>query len=90
MSTKKKSTEQANAAVAAVRRRPTRRDLLIVIARLQGYIGSLNGISRNDRDRMQQDKMVPMFQEALELCIDARGFDPPLDGQKSKQGWGVA
>jgi hypothetical protein len=61
------------------RRKPTRRDLLIVIGRLQSKIGRALGVASNDRNQNQQAILNGVLQEAHDLCIDARGQDDPID-----------
>lgn len=71
-------------------KKPNRRDLLIVITRLQGLIGQAMSLHGNDRDPHGFEKGQKLLNEAHTLCIEARGFDPPLDGKKSNNGWGEA
>jgi hypothetical protein len=69
-----------------VRRRPTRRDLLLVIGELQGLIGALAATYGNDRAIDRATGMETLAEKAHQLCIAARSFDPPIAGT-SRRGW---
>jgi hypothetical protein len=59
------------------KRKPTRRDLLIVVGRLQELVG--HALSRNhDRNHNRQADVDGTLHEAIRLCIEARSYDPPL------------
>ncbi len=75
---------------ALPKRRPTRRDLLIVITRLQDLVSDAVSHAGDDRDPNRFGNTMRPLKEAHELCIDARGFDPPLDGAFSRHGWSKA
>jgi hypothetical protein len=60
-----------------VKRRPTRRDLLIVIGRLQGAIGRAQA-ENNDRNPNRFAQVNGVLGAALDLCVDVRGYDPPI------------
>lgn len=62
-----------------VTRKPTRKDLLRVITELQNLVGQAMGTHANDRDRNGFEKGQKVLEEAHELCIRARAFDPPTD-----------
>mgnify|MGYP001593899613 FL=1 len=62
-------------------RRPTRRDLLIVIGRLQSMIGHARGLHGNDRSQTSFARAQAVLGVAHELCIAALGEDPPMDGE---------
>lgn len=67
------------------RLKPSRRDLLLVIGHLQHLIG--HAMSRfNDRNPNRQEDVEKALNKAFTLCIDARGFDPIVEGG-SKRGW---
>lgn len=68
-------------------RKPTRRDLLIVIGRLQDLVGRAHTDHANDRDLDGHEKGQDSLERAMQLCIDARSFDPIVVG-KSRGGWG--
>ena len=59
------------------KRKPTRRDMLIIIGRLQGEIGRARA-ANNDRNQNRQAEVDGVLDEALALCIEARGYDPPI------------
>ena len=61
-----------------MKRKPTRRDLIVVIGRLQAMIGSADA-SNHDRNPNRQAQVHDMLLRALRLCIAARGFDPPIE-----------
>ena len=63
-----------------VKRKPTRRDLLIVIGRLQRLIGFAKG-ANNDRNQNRFAHVDVALAVAHDLCIDARSFDPPVEGR---------
>lgn len=61
------------------RRKPTRKDLLIVIGRLQDLVGNCK--SRNhDRNQNRQAQVDALLDKASKLCILARSQDPPNFG----------
>jgi hypothetical protein len=70
-----------------VRSRPTRRDLLIVLGQLQTIFGEAKGVS-NDRNPNREHDLQAKLQEGFDLCLGARNFDPPMDGKRSRNGWG--
>jgi hypothetical protein len=61
-----------------LRRRPTRRDLLVVVGRLQDLVGRVRAAHSDDRDPEAFEKGARALDEALELCIEAAGKDPPV------------
>jgi len=67
-------------------RKPTRRDLLIVIGRLQSKIGEARSVN-NDRNPNKQAETDGTLQEALDLCILARSSDDPIESNLGP--WGV-
>ena len=62
-----------------MRRKPTRRDLLVVIGRLQDIIGRAKGISWDDRDPDRQDHLQKTLEEGFELCVEVIAQDPPIE-----------
>ncbi len=69
------------------KRKPSRRDLLIVVEQLQNMIGEADGLRQNDRDQNAYSCEGVVLRKAHDLCIDARSFDDPVEG-KSRNGWG--
>lgn len=61
----------------SARRKPTRRDLLIVVGRLENIIGAI-GAAFNDRNPNRSAQVDQLVRRGLALCHDARGHDPPL------------
>lgn len=61
-----------------MKRRPTRRDLLIVVARPQNLVGRAMACN-GDRNPNRSADVQGTLNAALELCIDALGQDPPLE-----------
>ena len=61
-------------------RRPSRRDLLIVISELQGLISQAISAHGNDRDPDGFEKGQRGLAMAFEACVLARSFDSPTDG----------
>lgn len=57
-------------------KKPTRRQLLMGITRLQNLIGKAMSAHGNDRDPNGFEKGSRLLDEAHELCIELRGFDP--------------
>lgn len=58
-------------------RKPTRRDLLVVIGRLQNLIGTAMA-QNDDRNPNRFSEVEATMRRAHDLCIDARSHDPPL------------
>lgn len=59
------------------RRKPTRRDLLIVIGQLQEIFGFLSGAT-SDRNPNRMAQLVAGADAGLNRCIEALGMDPPI------------
>ena len=69
------------------RQKPTRRDLLLVIGRLQDLIGNALA-ANNDRNRNQWEDTTRALTQAHELCVTARAHDPPLPQKPpNARGW---
>ena len=62
--------------MAAIYKKPTRRQLLMGITRLQNLVGMALAHHQNDRDQDGFEKGVRLLNEAHELCIELRSFDP--------------
>lgn len=62
-------------------KRPTRRDLLLVIGELLDIIGGLVGTYLDDRAVERSQPIQDLGARGMKLCIDARSFDPPLRGK---------
>lgn len=62
------------------KRKPTRRDLLIVIGRLQDLIGDIVVVF-HDRNPNREAQTNARIRRALALCIEVRSYDPPTDGR---------
>lgn len=43
------------------------------IGRLQDMIGRMKNLYMNDRNKNTADQLLPLFDEAFELCIKVRG-----------------
>lgn len=69
-----------------MKRRPTRRDLLVVIARLQDHIGRAQGYHGNDRDPDGFERGQEELKAAERLCHEAAAQDRPV---KVNGPWGV-
>lgn len=69
----------------ALRTKPTRRDLLLVIGHLQDIIGEIRGAA-GDRNPDRAADIARLTMQGHKLCIEARSFDPPIEGG-SKRGW---
>ena len=62
-----------------IKRKPTRRDLLLLIGHLQNQIGDAIGSIRDDQSPDSFEAGLRELHEAHDLCIEARSYDPPLD-----------
>lgn len=62
-------------------KRPTRRDLLLVIGELQTIIGAMHGAYRNDRARDTADQIHDLAERGMALAVKATSFDPPQEGR---------
>ena len=56
------------------KRRPTRRDLLVVVGRLQDLVGEARA-AFHDRNPNRQEETDSALYRALMLCIDARSHE---------------
>lgn len=63
----------------AIAKKPTRKDLMKVITELQKLIGTAMSRHGNDRDPNGFEKGQIALEQAHNLCIEARSFDPPTD-----------
>lgn len=61
-----------------MKKKPTRRDLLIAIGSLQNFIGMARSC-HNDRNQNRQAQVDQHLDDALDFCIEVRSFDPPLE-----------
>jgi hypothetical protein len=62
-------------------RKPSRRDLLVVIGRLQQLVGSLGSAANDDRNPERATFIIKLTKEAHDLCVAARSFDPPIEAR---------
>lgn len=62
-------------------KRPTRRDLLLVIGELQGVFGRLRAAAMDDRATERAAALQDLAELGHDLCIKARSFDPPITGR---------
>ena len=62
-------------------RKPTRRDLLDVIAVLQDQIGRVQGLIVNDRSQQAFAQSCHVLKHSFDLCIAAQGRDRPSKAQ---------
>lgn len=70
-------TNQNNASqVIVLKKKPTRRELLMGITRLQNLVGKAMSCHGNDRDPNGFEKGSRHLEEAHHLCIELRSFDP--------------
>lgn len=68
-----------------MKRRPTRKDLLKVISRLQDLTGVARAIATDDRNKNRYAKTDKALETAFNLCVEALGQDPPV---KTTGEWG--
>lgn len=59
------------------RRRPTRRDLLVVISRIQHHISG--AIMHEAHEGQEPKPLRDELQLGLDLCFEALSQDPPVD-----------
>jgi hypothetical protein len=67
-------------------RKPTRRDLLLVIGELQDIIGHIGSSYDNDRGPDRAQLVRDGVERGLKLCFLARSYDPPLSGSWPRKG----
>lgn len=60
-----------------VPKKPTRKELLVIITELQGLIGEAWSFHNNDRDAHGFEKAAKLLETAHNLCIEARAHDRP-------------
>jgi hypothetical protein len=60
-----------------ITKKPSRKQLLKVIVELQDLIGKAQARHGNDRDPNGFEKGQKLLEEAFQLCLEARQFDPP-------------
>lgn len=60
-------------------RKPSRRDLIVGLAKLQVLIGHASAKHGNDRDRNGYEKGQKTLEQAHELCIALTASDAPTD-----------
>jgi hypothetical protein len=68
--------------MSPTRRRPTRRDLLIVIEQLQDIIGRARG-ANHDRNPNRFAEVDGLLSAAFDYCLKARNHDPPVGSRPS-------
>lgn len=57
--------------------KPSRKELVAVIQRLQDLIGWAKSAAWNDRDPNRMDNIQQPLTEGFDLCVDALTFEPP-------------
>lgn len=62
-------------------KRPTRRDLLLVISELQDIIGALGAVYANDRAVERTGTIQELEKRGFDLCVRTRSFDEPTTGR---------
>lgn len=68
--------------MSAITSKPTRQQLLRGITSLQDLFGKAMAYHGNDRDPNGFEKGSKALEQAHELCIELRGFDPICKGLK--------
>jgi hypothetical protein len=61
----------------AAKRKPTRRDLLVVISRLQTLVGSI-GSAANDRNSNSAAQLAAIERRGMQICLEATSQDPAV------------
>ena len=64
-----------------MKRKPTRRDLLVVISRLHNMMSCVVNAT-NDRNPNRAAQVAGYFREANVLVMEALSHDPPMNGLK--------
>ncbi len=59
-----------------VSKKPTRKDLLRIIGKLQNALGAAQNYHGNDRDPNGFERGQKLLEGSFQLCIRARTFDP--------------
>lgn len=62
-----------------ITKKPSRRELLKVITELQTMISRGRSLHANDRNPHGFEQGQNILEEAFNLCLDARSYDPPTD-----------
>ena len=57
--------------------KPSRKELVAVIQRLQSLIGRAKASAQNDRDPNRMEAILAPLDEGFNLCLEAVSFDPP-------------
>jgi hypothetical protein len=60
------------------RKRPTRRDLLVVIARCQNLFGQVAAVT-SDRNPNRAADIERVWRAGFDLCVEAQSHDEPVD-----------
>lgn len=61
----------------AITKKPSRGDLIKVVTELQRLIGKAQVCHGNDRNPNGFEQGQKALDEAFDLCLSARAFDPP-------------
>ena len=69
-----------------MKRRPSRRDLLCVIARLQGLVGEAEGETMRDLNPDRMTNVLRLLGEAHALAIIASRWDEPVSMIEESEG----
>ncbi len=64
--------------------KPTRTDLMAVIAELQGIIISISVACDIDHASVRANRLAPLLRRGFDLCLAARAYDPSNAGQRSR------
>lgn len=65
-----------------IERKPTRRELLMILSKVQDLTGAAHGLHANDKNRMGFEYGQSKIMEAFELCVQASQFDSPIKKHK--------
>lgn len=68
-----------------ITKKPSRNDLLKIVTLLQTMISNGRSLHANDLNPHGFEQGQKVLQDAFELCIKARSFDPPTDIIRKKQ-----
>lgn len=63
-----------------IKRKPTRKEIMVVLSELQRLVGEASAHEANDRDLHGHEKCQKLLEVAHDLCIEVRAFDPNYCG----------
>lgn len=61
-----------------ITKKPSRRELLKALGTVQDLVGRAKGITWDDKNPNRIQNLIPVLEQAFNICVDAQGFDPPV------------